>query len=161
MITLLEQHVFGGRWSHGRASAQKYDDAVAKGYALVSYVSSKATTFPGFVCGANCFILEDNTIQPFVTIGNDVVMWSGNHIGHHSVIEDHNFVSSHVVLSGHCHVESYCFLGVNATVAHKVRLAAGTLLGAAAVISKDTEPGSVYVPPRSLRLDKDSSEITL
>jgi hypothetical protein len=58
--------------------AEKCDDASNRGYELISYVSAKATTFSGFACGSNCFILEDNTIQPFVTIGNDVVMWSGN-----------------------------------------------------------------------------------
>ena len=52
--------------------------------------------------GDNCFILEDNTVQPFVTIGNNVTLWSGNHIGHDSVIEDDCFISSHVVVSGTC-----------------------------------------------------------
>ncbi len=37
-------------------------------------------------------LLEDNTIQPFVSIGN-VTLWSGNHIGHHSTIHDHYSVS--------------------------------------------------------------------
>ena len=50
--------------------------------------------------GENCFIFEDNTIQPFVKIGDDVVLWSGNHIGHHAEIGDHCFISSHVVISG-------------------------------------------------------------
>ena len=43
--------------------------------------------------GDNCFILEDNTIQPFVRIGNNVTLWSGNHIGHDSVIDDHCFIT--------------------------------------------------------------------
>ncbi len=87
--------------------AERYDQAKTKGYQLISYVSSKATTFPGFVCGDNCFILEDNTIQPFVEIGNDVVMWSGNHVGHHTVIKDHVMLTSHVVISGACTIEPY------------------------------------------------------
>ena len=57
-----------------------------KGYPLISYISSCATYFPGTPIGDNCFVLEDNTIQPFVKIGNNVVLWSGNHIGHHSTI---------------------------------------------------------------------------
>src|SRR5437588_12423874 len=50
------------RMNHARAD--KYWEAKEKGYELVSYVSSRATTFPDFHCGDNCFILEDNTIQP-------------------------------------------------------------------------------------------------
>ncbi|MGB3585554.1 MAG: acetyltransferase, partial [Tunicatimonas sp.] len=81
---------------------EKYEAAKEMGYTLVSYVSSKATTWPDLTIGDNCFIFEDNTIQPFVTIGNNCVLWSGNHIGHHSVIKDHVFITSHVVISGCC-----------------------------------------------------------
>ena len=63
-----------------------------KGYPLISYISSRATYFPGTPIGDNCFVLEDNTIQPFVKIGNNVVLWSGNHIGHHSTIADDVFL---------------------------------------------------------------------
>src|SRR6185295_3003897 len=62
----------------------KCEAARAKGYALASYVSPRATVFGNVVSGWNCFILEDNTVQPFVRIGNGVTLWSGNHIGHHA-----------------------------------------------------------------------------
>ena len=115
------------RMNHARA--EKYYDAKEKGYELISYVSSKATTFPGFECGDNCFILEDNTIQPFVKIGSDVVLWSGNHIGHSSIIKDHVMITSHVVISGCCTVEEFSFLGVNATVRDETIIARETLVG--------------------------------
>jgi sugar O-acyltransferase (sialic acid O-acetyltransferase NeuD family) len=140
---------------------QKYNEAKSKGYELVSYVSSKCTYLSQHVPGDNCFIFEDNTIQPFVKIGNNVTLWSGNHIGHHSMIDDHNFISSHVVISGHCHVQPNCFLGVNATVGHRVTIARETLLGAGVIISKDTVEQGVYVPARSVLLDKKSSDIQL
>jgi sugar O-acyltransferase (sialic acid O-acetyltransferase NeuD family) len=139
----------------------KYNAAKALGYQLVSYISSKCTYLSQFSPGDNCFIFEDNTIQPFVKIGNNVTLWSGNHIGHHSVIQDHNFISSHVVVSGHCVIESNCFVGVNATLAHKVTLAKETLVGAAAVITKNTEANSIYVPAKSIKLDKKSDEVEL
>jgi sugar O-acyltransferase (sialic acid O-acetyltransferase NeuD family) len=121
-----------------------YRQIKAKGYELISYVSSKATVFPGVPIGDNCFILEDNTIQPFSSIGNNVVLWSGNHIGHHSVIKDHVSFTSHVVLSGHCIVEPYCFFGVNATIRDSLHIAEGSLIAMAATVIKDTEPWGVY-----------------
>ena len=69
-----------------------YEKSKKKGYQHISYISSKATIFDNTVFGENCFILENNTIQPFTKIGNNVVMWSGNHIGHDSVINDHCFI---------------------------------------------------------------------
>jgi sugar O-acyltransferase (sialic acid O-acetyltransferase NeuD family) len=141
--------------------AEKYLEAKAKGYQVASYISSRCSYLSQYKPGENSFIFEDNTIQPFVHIGNNVTLWSGNHIGHHSRIDDHNFISSHVVVSGHCHIESYCFLGVNSTIAHNVRLGSETLVGAGAVITKDTEFQSVYTPAKSIKLDKKSSQFKL
>jgi len=115
-----------------------------RGYSMISYVSSRATRFSNCKIGENCFVLEDNTIQPFVSIGDNVILWSGNHVGHHSVIQNHVFITSHVVVSGHCMVEPYCFLGVNSTVKDQVTLAEGTLVGMGANITRDTEPWTIY-----------------
>lgn len=132
------------RMNHVRA--ERFDSAKARGYRCASYVSSRATTFPDFTCGENCFILEDNTIQPFVTIGSNVVMWSGNHIGHHTQIGDHVMITSQVVISGCCRIEPFTFFGVNATVRDETVVAHDTLVGMGAVIAKDTEPFQVYRP---------------
>jgi sugar O-acyltransferase (sialic acid O-acetyltransferase NeuD family) len=136
-----------------------YHEAKAKGYNLVSYVSSKCSYMSQFKHGDNCFIFEDNTIQPFVKIGNNVTLWSGNHIGHHSTIGSHLFISSHVVISGHCEVENNCFLGVNATIHNGVKIAKESLLGAGAIIAKDTEEKGVYLPPPSTKFKKNSDEL--
>lgn len=121
-----------------------YDQIRGKGYRCISYISSKATVFPEAKIGDNCFILEDNTIQPFTPIGNNVILWSGNHIGHHGQIKDHVFFTSHVVLSGHCCVEPYCFFGVNATIRDYTHIAEGSLIAMGAGVTKDTEPWGVY-----------------
>ena len=122
-----------------------YNAVKEKGYQFISYISSRATIFDKSVVGDNCFILEDNTIQPLTTIGNNVVMWSGNHIGHHSIIKDHVFFTSHVVMSGHCEIESYCFFGVNSTIRDYTHIAQGTLVGMASAITKETEEWGIYI----------------
>lgn len=137
----------------------KYHEAKAKGYTLVSYISSKCSYMSQYPCGDNCFIFEDNTIQPFVKLGNNITLWSGNHIGHHSIIHDHNFISSHVVISGHCEIKSNCFLGVNATLHNNVVIEKETLLAAGAIISKNTAEKEVYLPAKSILLGKKSDEL--
>jgi sugar O-acyltransferase (sialic acid O-acetyltransferase NeuD family) len=144
-----------------RVRAERYEAARKLGYRLASYVSSRCTFLADGPVGDNCLILEDNTIQPFVTIGNDVTLWSGNHVGHDSVIEDHCFVSSHVVVSGHCRIGAYSFIGVNATLHNGVTVARETLIGAGAVIAKDTVEKGVYVPERARLFKKKSDEIEL
>lgn len=115
-----------------------------KGYHLINYISSRATILSKFE-GDNCFVLEDNTIQPFVKLGSNLVLWSGNHIGHHSIIEDHVMFTSHVVLSGHCHVKKYAVLGVNSAIRDGVIINEGTFVGMGSSIVKNTEPWMVYV----------------
>lgn len=137
-----------------------YNAGKQKGYQFISYISSNATICDNEI-GENCLILEDNTLQPFTKIGNNVVLWSGNHIGHHSLIRDHVFFTSHVVMSGHCIIEPNCFLGVNATIRDGAHLAKGTLLAmGACLIAQETENWCVYVGnPAKKKGDKPSFEI--
>ncbi len=144
-----------------RQRAEIYQQAKRLGYPFVSYVSSRATVFPEAQIGENCFILEDNTIQPFTPIGNDVVLWSGNHIGHHGVIKDHVFFTSQVTLSGHCTVEPYCFFGVNSTIRDGTHLGEGTLVAMSACIVKDTDPWGVYMGIPATKGPKSSADIDL
>src|SRR5690606_9829061 len=128
-----------------RLREETYNEGNQKGYKFISYISSKATVFNNKI-GDNCFILEDNTIQPFTSIGNNVILWSGNHIGHHSEIKDHVFFTSHVVMSGHCIIEPNCFLGVNSTLRDGCHLAKGTLLAMGSSLSKkETEEWGIYM----------------
>ncbi|WP_294199954.1 acetyltransferase [uncultured Chryseobacterium sp.] len=129
-----------------------------KGYKLISYISSKATLFDNEI-GENCFILENNTIQPFVKIGNNVVLWSGNHIGHHSIIEDHVMFTSQVVLSGHCTVKSYSTLGVNATVRDGITIGEGTFVAMAASIIKNTDSWGFYKGNPAVKAEKSSKDL--
>ena len=141
--------------------AEKYYQAKQLGYELVSYVSSRCSFLTEYAVGENCAILEDNTIQPFVRIGNNVTLWSGNHIGHDAVIEDHCFLASHIVVSGYVRIRNNCFIGVNATLRNSITIAPETLIGAGAVIMKDTVEQGVYLPERAKLFAKKSSEIKL
>lgn len=136
-------------------------EARAKGYELISYVSSKCTHWGDTIIGDNCFIFEDNTLQPFVRIGNDVVMWSGNHIGHHSTIGDHCFITSHVVISGHVEVGPYCFIGVNATTRDSIRIGEACVIGAGSLIMKSTQDKEVYISKRTYPDARSSDDINM
>jgi sugar O-acyltransferase (sialic acid O-acetyltransferase NeuD family) len=121
-----------------------------KGYKLARYVSSKAFVWHNVTLGENCFVFEDNTVQPFVKIGDNVVLWSGNHIGHHSVIRDNVFISSHVVISGFVDVGENGFLGVNAAIGNNLKIAKDNWIGPGVTITKDTEPGNMFVREKTI-----------
>ncbi len=133
----------------------------AMGYTLPSYISPRCSFFTGESIGDNNFILEDNTIQPFVRIGSNNVLWSGNHIGHDVEIGDHNFITSHVVVSGFTRIGNHCFLGVNATIRDNISIADQTLVAAGAIIMSDTLPGEVHLPARSVVHTQKSTEVKI
>lgn len=132
-----------------RLRTRLMEQAKARGYALASYVSSRAFVWQNVKLGEHCFIFEDNTVQPFVTIGNNVVLWSGNHIGHHSIIRENCFVSSQVVVSGYCGVGANSFLGVNCTLSNNVDLGRDNWVGPGALIVSSTEDGSMFKTAQS------------
>lgn len=119
--------------------ARLYQEAKAKGFTPASFISPHAFVWRNCKIGEHCFVFENNVIQPFAEIGDNVVLWSGNHIGHHSRTGDHCFISSHVVISGFVEVGASCFLGVNSTVANNVTIGDRCLLGAGALVLGDVD----------------------
>ena len=140
-----------------RFRAQKYEEAKAKGYELISYVSSRASNFGQVEVGDNCFVLEFAVIQPCSKIGNDVFIWSANHIGHHASIADHCYIAGNVVVSGNTRIEPYCFIGVSATLGHEITIGAESFIGAGSTITKNVEPKSVHITPDTPKFRLDSS----
>ncbi len=127
-----------------RARARICAEMKSKGYRLATYISKRSFVWHTVSVGENSFIFENNVVQPFCTIGSNVILWSGNHIGHHSTIEDNVFIASQVVVSGHCSVGHNSFIGVNATLADQVALAAYNWIGPGTLITKNTEEGAMY-----------------
>ncbi|QBP73993.1 acetyltransferase [Herbaspirillum huttiense] len=127
-----------------RLRTRLYQAMKDKGYRPASYISSRAFVWPNVSLGEHCFIFEDNTVQAFAKIGNNVVLWSGNHIGHHSEIEDNCFISSHVVVSGFCKVGANTFMGVNATLGNNLSVGQDNWIGPSVTLISDTEANKLY-----------------
>ena len=139
------------------ARAEKYLEGKRKGYTFISYVSSTVVTHDIIQAGENCFILENNTINFDVRIGNNVVIWSTSQIGDKTIIADHAWISS-AVISGGVRIGEYSFLGANCTIVDEVTVAARCYVGAGALITKDTVEDGVYVVESTKRLLVDSGK---
>jgi sugar O-acyltransferase (sialic acid O-acetyltransferase NeuD family) len=140
--------------------AEKFQQARDKGYRLVSYVSSRAVTWPEVAVGENCFVYENVVMKPFARLGSDVIIEAGSVVGHHTEIRDHCFLGPHSVVLGECTVEPYCIIGANAMVREGVTIATGCIIGAGALITRNTRPGSVYLAPASELLPGSSAELS-
>lgn len=139
-----------------RVRARLYRRVKELGYTCESYVSSHAFVWRDVKVGENSFIFENNVLQYGVSVGDNVILWSGNHVGHQTAIADDVFISSHVVISGFCEIGRSCFLGVNSCFGDNIKVAADCVIGAGAVVVKDTEPAGVYVGNPARRLGHES-----
>lgn len=128
--------------------AEKFDQAKAKGYRLVSWVSSRAHTWPDLTTGENCLIGEGSIIQPFARLGDDIVMSPGAFVGHGSVIDDHCFLAPCTVVLGETRVGRCCFLGANATVRDGITLGPGCIVGAGVTVRRSAAARQIFVPVR-------------
>ncbi len=64
-----------------------------------------------------------------------------------------------MVISGGVKIGNNCFIGVNATLRDHITLGEATMVGAGAILIKDTLPKQVYRAPRSECMAITSDEI--
>jgi sugar O-acyltransferase (sialic acid O-acetyltransferase NeuD family) len=130
---------------HGvnRLRAAKVAEAEAKGYQLASFVSSRADVAPDLELRPNTMIMERAGIQPFVEIGRNTVIWSATRIGFHTRIGDHCWIVC-PIFGESVSIGDYSFIGLNATIAPHVSIGKGNVIGAGALILKDTQDFEVY-----------------
>jgi acetyltransferase-like isoleucine patch superfamily enzyme len=138
-------HVLLGYQQMNGLRMRKYEEAKAKGYALESYVASDIFRVEPIEVGENCFILDNQSIILDVAIGNNVVMWSSNHIGDLSAIEDHAWIASHVTVAANVTVGERAFLGIGATICNGVTIGGEALIGANVMVANDAAARSVHV----------------
>jgi sugar O-acyltransferase (sialic acid O-acetyltransferase NeuD family) len=138
----------------------RFEQARALGYTCISYVSSRASTWPDLQVGSNCLIYEHAVIQPFARIGDNVIIRSAAHISHHCQVADHAFIAAGVTLGGNVKVGEQAFIGVGAIVRDNVTIGARCFIGAGAVVLGDTEDDSVYVGNPARKSARTSLEVS-
>lgn len=138
---------------------ERFESACARGYDFVSYVSSRASHWPGQEIGKNVLVYEHAILQPFASIGDNCIIRSGAHISHHCTVEAHSFVAAEVVMGGKTVIGEQSFLGVGAVIVDSIRIAPRTFIGAGAVVTRPTEELGVYVGSPARRLPKSALDI--
>ena len=128
--------------------AQKVARIQQDGYRLASYVSSSARIPKDLVLAPNTMIMDNVNIHPFVSIGANTIIWSSSRIALKVRIGAHVWITS-AVIGDSSTIGDFSFVGLNATVAPFTNIASHNLIGAGALILKDTKDYEVYKGPRS------------
>lgn len=110
-------------------------------------VAETCTIGPGTV------ILAGNALTAAVTVGSHVAVMPGCVLTHDDVIGDYVTMASGVLCGGNAVIETGAFVGMGAIVREGRRVGAWSLVGAAAQVTRDVEPGEVVIgnPARVIR----------
>lgn len=126
--------------------ARFYNETKAKGYTLASYVSSKASIMWETKVGDNCIVAENSVVQIDSVIGSNTIISGGCYIAHANRIGDHVFMSALVATGGHVDIGGHGFIGLGSVIKENIKVAPYTLVGAGAVILKDTSEWTLHRP---------------
>jgi sugar O-acyltransferase (sialic acid O-acetyltransferase NeuD family) len=121
---------------------ERHIEGKKRGYTFASFIHPASHVYATEI-GENCFILENNVIQPYVRIGVGVMIWSGNHIGHHAVIGDYCFLASQVGLGGGVRLGERCFLAGKVGIESGLEVGDRCFLGTGAIVNRNLPAESV------------------
>lgn len=133
---------------------------LAGGYAVAEYIHPTSLVYSSRL-GIGNIILENCSVGAFTELGDGNIIYPSTTISHHSKIGSFNFFSVECAVAGHVIVGDNCFFGVNCTVKNELKIANHTLVGAATYIAHDTDEYGVYVPERTVKLNKSSMDMKL
>ena len=130
--------------------ARKVREAEAKGYKLVTYISSRAVVPQGLVIGSNSMVLKGTCVLPFAVIGQNVVIFPNSEIAYWNHIADHCWLA--VTTTGEqVSIGEYTFVGVGSRIAPNVKIGRANMIGAGSLILHDTPDDAVYYAPETSR----------
>jgi len=141
-----------------RVRETKCSAALAKGYHLVSIISPLCQLPSNTSTGWNCFIMPPAIVHPCVQIGNNVFIWSGAMVAHHSTIEDNCWLTSCANVSGNVKLGANTFMAVNATIGHSVNIGKNCFLGANTLVTKNLDDDKVVIAESSKPIRLTSSQ---
>jgi sugar O-acyltransferase (sialic acid O-acetyltransferase NeuD family) len=141
-----------------RVRRRLLDRVRSAGFSCISYVSSRAFVSPSAQIGENAFIFENCVLQPRSQVGDNALLWTGAFVAHQTVVEGDCCLSAYAAVAGFCRVGRASFLGISSCVADTVSIAPDCVVGAGAVVIRDTEPRQVYVGNPARPTGRDSFE---
>lgn len=139
---------------------EKYDACIKKGYEMLSFVSESSTvlTEENNIGNGN-IVLPGSFVGYDVSIGNNNVIYTGCILTHDIYLGNNSFLAAGCTIGGNVTIGSNCFIGMNSTIKNRLKIDDFTLIGAGTYLSVDTEQYSVFVPERSKKLDKISTDL--
>lgn len=133
-------------------------ECLDRGYIEVNYISRNAIVLSEIKSKGN-IVLPGAFVGMNVELGDNNVVYSGVTLTHDIRINNNVFIAAGSTVGGFVDIGDNCFIGMNSTIKNRVNIAEYTLVGAGAYISQSTNKYSVFVPEKSVKLNKNPIDL--
>ena len=147
-----------GLYSSLRERYNSYLGIKKKGYEFINYISKNAVVRPDIEIGENNIICSGVYLDFFGKLGNCNIIRPNTYIGHNFDIKNGVYIAPGCNIAGYSVIKDLSFIGIGSTIIEKRCIEQETLIGAASLVTKSTEPYSKYIgsPARKISEHKDT-----
>ena len=152
-LSQIEQHfspddikvISAGTYSSLRERYNSYLNIKNKGYKFINFISKKAIVAQDIDLGENNIIYGGVYLDYFGKMGNCNIIRPNTYIGHNFDIRNGVYIAPGCNIAGYSTIEDLSFIGIGSTIIERKTIRKETLIGASSLVTKDTEPYSLYV----------------
>jgi UDP-perosamine 4-acetyltransferase len=130
-----------------------YENLKKIGFQVISAIHPTASISRTVLMGEGNVVFSGVVINPYVRLGNNIIVATGSTIDHDTVIKDHSFISAGVTVGAETKIEEEVLLALGSKVISGVTICKGAMIGAGCVITGNIcEPGTyVGVPGKRIK----------
>lgn len=124
----------------------------AIGYKFTTIISRDARVSKSSRLGMGTIVQHGVSISSSSTIGNFVKLNTCSNLMHDCSIGDYSTIAPNAVVLGRVTIQNLCYIGSNSTILPNIEIKQSSIIGAGAVVTKNTDEGItvVGVPARKL-----------
>lgn len=119
------------------ARRAKFLELLARGGTPKTIIHPRAYASPHAVISRGSVIFANATIDPRVTIGENVIVNIGASVAHDSLVESHSHIAPNVSLCGCGHIGEGAWIGAGSSLIQHVTVGPWSYIGAGSVIVRD------------------------
>jgi len=138
--------------THGFARFSTSFELQKLGLLPIDFIHETAFVHASSNIGSGAQIMPNATINCFVTIGEQAIINTSSTIDHEVVIGNGVHIMGSAAIAGCVTIKDFATIGTNATILPYLTIAPHSIVGAGAVVTKDTEPYGIYagVPAKKI-----------
>ncbi len=134
-----------GSYSSLRERYNSYLQMKSKGYRFINFISKNAIVAKDLIIGENNLIFSGVYLDYFGKLGNCNIIRPQTYVGHNFDIGNGVYIAPNCSIAGFCTIEDLSFIGIGSTILERLTIKRETLVGAASLVTKSTEPYTQYI----------------